>query len=128
MDDLDFRITHIIEPNEQAVIEFGIDAANLEAIATSREPLNVCVYALDSVVAGVTGYTIGTNLIVKALWVDNAFRSQGVARRLMDTIEAEAQDKGCKVALVDIMSYQEMARLPGFHDDYDRIFMQKNLG
>jgi ribosomal protein S18 acetylase RimI-like enzyme len=138
MHDLEFKVTHQVEPNEQAVIEFGIDSANLDMISTTREPINIYVYALQSVAAGVTGYTIGTNLIIKSLWVDNAFRSQGVARRLMEMIEAESQGKGCKVSMIDIMSYQpvdffekigyaEMARLDRFHDDYDRLFMQKTL-
>ncbi len=138
MQDLDFKVTQNAEPNEQAVIEFGIDAANLESIATAREALSIVGYALDSVVAGVLGYTIGTNLMIKSLWVDTAFRSNGTARRLMDMIETEAQGRGSKVAIVDIMSYQptdffikigyqEMARLNGFHDEHDRLFLQKML-
>lgn len=139
MQDLQYRTTEQEDPDNYSIIKFGLEAANMEAVGTTRQPINIYAYERESLAAGVVGYVTGTSLIIMYLWVDNAFRSNGVARRLMGMIENEAQGRGCKTCFIDTMSYQapdfyhkigfeEVARITGFHDEHDRVFLKKNLG
>lgn len=139
MQDLQYRTTEQEDPDIYSIIKFGLESANMEAVGTTRQPINVYAYERQTVVAGVVGYVTGAALIIKYLWVDRAFRSNGVARYLMRAIENEAQGRGCKHCFIDTMSYQapdfyhkvgfeEVARIEGFHDEHDRIFLKKTLG
>ena len=140
MQDLQYRLTEQEDPDNYAVIQFGMESAGMEAASTvSRHPVNVYGYERDSLVAGLIGYTVGAAFVIRSLWVESSFRSNGVARRMLSKAENEAQGRGAKICFIDMMSYQspdffvkigyeEVTRVPGFHDEHDRIFLKKNLG
>ncbi len=91
-----------------------------------------------SVVAGVTGHVNWNWLHVKLLWVSDEVRDRGLGGRLLETIEAEAADRGCQHVHLDTFSYQapdfyrragyrEFARLEDYPAGSERIFMSKRL-
>ncbi|MBQ9353713.1 GNAT family N-acetyltransferase [Phyllobacterium sp.] len=92
----------------------------------------------DRVVGGISGYTAWGWLYVQWLWVDESFRGQHMAGRMLDAAEQEAAARGCHGAYIDTFNpraaktyqkqgYQTFATLPDFPMGRDRIFLQKRL-
>ncbi|ADO41890.1 acetyltransferase protein [Ketogulonicigenium vulgare Y25] len=88
--------------------------------------------------AGLNGFTAWGWLYTQWLWVDEAARGQGMARRLLDMAEAEARARGCHGAWIDTFSphalhvyqragYAVFGVLPDFPPGRARSFLQKSL-
>jgi GNAT superfamily N-acetyltransferase len=60
----------------------------------------------DQLVAGIVGRTWGQCLEINYLWVHHDLRGQGYGKRLVQTLEQEAQTQGCCTAAVDTYSFQ----------------------
>jgi ribosomal protein S18 acetylase RimI-like enzyme len=102
---------------------------------------SLCVFARDemsSIIGGLTGRTYWQYLEISFLWVDEKFRGQGYATKLINAAEAEARARGCERVFLDTLSFQalgfylklgyiEFGRLPGFSGKYDRHFLHKRL-
>jgi ribosomal protein S18 acetylase RimI-like enzyme len=91
------------------------------------------------IVGGVTGNhgSFGW-LYINTLWVHDEARGLGLGRQLMEKIEAEAVNHGCKHAFLNTMSFQApefykklgytvFAELEDFPDEHSRIFLRKKL-
>jgi len=117
------------------------------------------VYALDiaslchpsvlfAVVRDTAGAPVGCGAIVikpeyaeiKRVYVRPQARGQGVARRLMETLEAKAVQNGCRalmletgptqaeaLALYERLGYQSRGPFGAYPDDPFSIFMQKHV-
>lgn len=92
----------------------------------------------DRVVCGISGYTAWGWLYIQWLWVDENFRGQHMAGRMLDAAEQEAATRGCHGAYIDTFNpraartyqkqgYQTFATLTDFPPGRDRIFLQKRL-
>ncbi|OOF01107.1 biphenyl 2,3-dioxygenase [Salinivibrio sp. MA351] len=57
-------------------------------------------------IGGIVANTWGQWLLIKYLWVDDAFRHRHVGSHLLDNLEEYAKDIGCKMAFVDTFSFQ----------------------
>lgn len=114
--------------------------SNLAAssIGDSRDLAVLVRDAGGQVVAGVTGTVWGSCLEIGFVWVHDAWRGQGVGRRLMDVMEAEARQRGCRVISLDTytfqapdfyrkLGYQEFGRVGGYPDGVEKVFMRKEL-
>ncbi len=102
---------------------------------------SLCVFARDeagNVVGGLTGRTYWQYLDIAFLWVDEKYRGEGYATRLMKAAETEARARGCERVFLDTLSFQalnfyrklgyaEFGRLAGFSGKYDRIYLHKRL-
>ena len=60
----------------------------------------------DRIIGGVTGKAYWDWLHIEFLWVSSEVRGRGHARSLMNNIEAEAKNQGCKYVTLDTFSFQ----------------------
>jgi len=60
----------------------------------------------DRVVGGITGELFGGWLYTSLLWVEDSLRHQGYGTRLLDMLEKEAIQRGCRYAHVDTFSFE----------------------
>ena len=89
-----------------------------------------------AVVGGALGYTSRNWLFLETLWVAEAFRRQGLGRKLMLAAEREAGKRGCKHAHCDTYDFQALpfyqklgyeifGRLDDYPTGHCRYFLQK---
>jgi GNAT superfamily N-acetyltransferase len=103
--EVDFLEDRLYEFNSQVT---GIDDA-----------LGIAVFGRDAqgeVVAGVCGYTWGGCCEIRQVWVHEKHRGQGMGRRLLELVEAEARRRGCFQIVLTTFSFQapEFYRKLGF--------------
>ena len=90
------------------------------------------------VVAGLHGWTWAGTGFVKALWVREDLRRQGLGARLLHAAEQEAARRGCREMQLDTLAYQapafyrrlgyeEIGDLPGWPAGSRRFFFRKTL-
>jgi len=108
---------------------------------TENDHKSLCVFARDEVgniIGGLTGRTYWQYLDIAFLWVDEKYRGEGHATKLMKAAEAEARERGCERVILDTLSFQalgfylklgyaEFGRIPGFSGKYDRHYLHKRL-
>jgi GNAT superfamily N-acetyltransferase len=101
----------------------------------------VAVLAQDEqgqLVAGVIGWMWGQCVEINYLWVQPDRRGRGYGRRLLQTIEAEAQRQGCHTAMLDTYTFQApgfyqkfgyevFGVVDGFPNGYQKLFLKKRL-
>lgn len=68
----------------------------------------------QEIVAGLSGWTWAHACEIRTLWVDPAWRGQGYGKSLLESAEAEARSRGCKVILISSYSFQA----PAFYQKY----------
>ena len=64
---------------------------------------------MGQIIAGTSGWTWASACEVRTLWVDGAWRGQGLGERLLATVEAEASVRGCQIVLLASYSFQAPA-------------------
>lgn len=104
----------------------GINAAAIQQnITASCEPWGFFVYDHDrNVIAGVNGYIVYGAIYTGQLWVSESNQGQGIARRLMEKVHAYGRDKGCAIATLRTMSFQNARSLYeklGYACQYEEI-------
>jgi putative acetyltransferase len=142
-------------PNQPDIVQL---IADLDAYQLSLYPAE-SVYSLDitslsqpnvlfAVARTPAGVAVGCGALVltleygelKRMYVKPALRGQGVARRLLDTLESAAGARGCRRVLLETGPYQHAAlamyqrhgygrcaRFGDYPDDPFSIFMDKQL-
>lgn len=90
------------------------------------------------VIAGLIATTYWKRLDIKYLWVDRAFRGNGLSKALLLAAEGEAIQRGCQSSQVDTfdfqalglylkMGYQVFGELAGYENGHKRFYLQKPL-
>jgi ribosomal protein S18 acetylase RimI-like enzyme len=106
---------------------------------TENDHKSLCVFARDeagNIIGGLTGRTYWQYLDIAFLWVDEKYRGEGYATKLMKAAEAEACERGCERVFLDTLSFQalgfylklgytEFGRLRGFSGKYDRHYLKR---
>jgi GNAT superfamily N-acetyltransferase len=123
-----------------AVIRDGLSTFNDEdAGKANRVPLGVFMRDThNNVVGGISGYTAWGWLYIQWLWLDEAWRGQGLAAELIDAAEAEARQRGCHAVWIDTFNpvalkvyrkrgYEPFGALEDFPKGRTRTFLQKKL-
>ena len=124
---MNFRITS--DRNEHDIHEIYemLKEYNLNHRETSQNtPVGVFLEdASGGKLAGLTGETFGNWLCIQFLFVSESLRGQGIGSRLLDAVESEARQRGCKYAFVDSFSFQA----PAFYKNMDteRFSPSKNI-
>jgi GNAT superfamily N-acetyltransferase len=74
--------------------------------------------------AGLISETFGNWLCIKYLFVSEAFRNKGIGKKIMQTAEETARNRGCKYVFVDTFNFQapEFYKALGFQE----VFRLKN--
>lgn len=70
------------------------------------------------IIGGITGTYFWQHLHIDFLWIDPAERGSGIAATLMAKMEQYARDSGCRLMIVDTLSFQapEFYRKQGFRE------------
>jgi GNAT superfamily N-acetyltransferase len=104
---------HASESLKQVVVDH-LDAYNIAVTGFSAySPVNLFLRDEgDEVVGGLLGGIWGGVLYVRILWVSEAFRGRDFGRRLMETAERRAVERGCRHVFLDTFTFQA----PGFYE------------
>ncbi|TWT02478.1 GNAT family N-acetyltransferase [Planomicrobium sp. CPCC 101079] len=88
------------------VIEHNM-ASLSDAIKSPSEQVSFIARNDDGdIIGGVTGTSFWQHMHIDFLWVDAAERGQGIARQLMEQIEAYARSISCRLMIVETFSFQ----------------------
>jgi GNAT superfamily N-acetyltransferase len=88
-------------------IKEQIDRYNeIHNIDTSKNEIEYVALDQDKVIGGVYGYLIQDYLYVSLLWVDETYRGNDIATKLMDCIEDEAKEEGYKRFYLGTCTFQ----------------------
>jgi ribosomal protein S18 acetylase RimI-like enzyme len=90
------------------------------------------------IVAGVAGFTWGGGCEIRSLWVHDAWRGNGLGKRLLSMAEREAAARGAGVVLLDTFDFQAPEFYPKYGYElvgvvenypvgYRRFYYQKRL-
>lgn len=93
----------------QQVVEF-----NGEKLAESvKTPLEKVAFVIEEeeVIGGISGTLFWQHLHIDFLWVEEKMRRHGYGRKLLQQIESLAEEKECRLILLDSFSFQA----PGFY-------------
>jgi GNAT superfamily N-acetyltransferase len=128
--------------DEPASVEGSLIQGLLQYNEAFLGPANRTVLAASArlsdgtLIGGVTGRVIYECLMIELVWVAEEYRGCGLGSRLLTEIEAEAHRRGASKAFLDTFDFQaapfyekhgyvEAARVKGFFDSRDRIYMTK---
>lgn len=132
------------DPATQIILLSGLASFN-EAQAgpdpVRQSENQVCIVARDRagrVRGGVQGVAVGAWLALDLVWVEEAFRRNGLGARLVDEAEAEGRRRGCEWAILATFDYQapdfyarlgyvEYARMEDFPRGHTRFQLRKRL-
>lgn len=139
MAELALTLTSEPDPRDLARIGDSLTAFNTSDVGPSgREAIAVLVHADGELVAGLSGYTAWGWLYVQWLWIDERFRGQKLAARMLTDAETEARVRKCHGAYIDTFSPQALhvyqkagyvvfGTLPDFPPGRTRSFLSKSL-
>ena len=138
---VEITVTNAPEPDVVEAIGQGLAGFNEADVGPAdRVQLAVVVRSDEGqLVAGISGYTAWGWLYVQWLWVDEAFRGQSLASRMLAAAEEEARQRGCHGAYIDTFNpvalkvyeragYMVFGALPDFPKGRTRSFLSKQLG
>lgn len=138
----EFIIKPCEKENSKKIVE-GINAYNLSKVAALAEvwtPLDFVIEdsngnEIAGILAGI-GYWNG--LEIKILWVDEAYRQQGLGSKLLKHTEAMASAKGATISMLDTFDFQAegfylkngyevIGEVKNFPKGHRRIYFSKKL-
>jgi GNAT superfamily N-acetyltransferase len=120
---------------EERLYDFNVQATGI----TDGMMLNALVHdEMGNVIAGINGHTWGGCCEIKQLWVDEAYRRQGLGYQLMQAAEQEARHRHCHQILLATHSFQaphfyeklgfdRLASVPDYPQGHQQIFYIKRL-
>ena len=118
MDSLIWEQTDSPARADAAMVDAGLDAFNASAADLDAvRPLACFARRADgTLVGGAIARTWGACCEIQQLWVDEAHRRQGIGRRLVGMVEAEARARGCTLLYLETFSFQcpDLYRALGF--------------
>ncbi len=134
---LDYIIDYHPEAQNDGIIRDGIIHFNKQILKENAKHWSIYVKSeRQLIIGGALIWEHSDALYIDVLWVDDAYRGQGIGRNIMQKIENEAKNKGLGKLYVDTFSFQaeEFYTKQGFYriaivDDYllgfDRCYMRK---
>ncbi len=107
-----------------------------QAVGGEARPIACLARDRGRLVAGGSGRTEFARLFVGFLWVAEDRRGQGIARRILQELEAEAVRRGCRDAIIETLDdtvaemyehlgYQTIARVPRYVGPFHRHILVK---
>ena len=103
----------LVEPDDAVYAELArrIDAHNRRHADWDWTSFSLVLREDGRLVAAARGVTNMGLVEIRGLWVEPARRGQGIGRRLVAALEAEAARRGCSRAALDSYAFQA----PGFY-------------
>jgi GNAT superfamily N-acetyltransferase len=107
---MEFHVEDRPDPIDIEFLEAQIRAEARVATGLGDEvDLAILVREAGKVVAGISGWTWGDCCELQNLWVDERFRGQGLATKLIAAAEAEAAARGCTQTIHFTYDFQARA-------------------
>jgi GNAT superfamily N-acetyltransferase len=136
---LTWTLTSAAHDDDLEVVAKGVFShGRAQARDGNAEPIACLVRDGARVVAGGTGRTEYARLFVSYLWVAEPLRRQGIARRILLTLESEAVHRGCRDALIETLDdrvaalygrwgYGTVSIVPAYVGPFNRHILVKTL-
>ena len=120
------------------ILSQGVTSAGRAISKSEARPIAVFIRSEGAVVAGVSGRTEFSRLFINYLWVSEEHRGQGIASRLLATIESAAKARGCNDAVIETLlddvaslytrrGYSALAVIPNYVGRFSRYILRKSL-
>ena len=120
------------------LLKFNLDKTNGKLKIPDTEIVYVARDENGMIIGGVSGSTYLSSLEVEVLWVQESYRRQNVASRLLQEIENEAKKVGCQISHLTTYSFQAplfyqkrgytpCGEVDGFPDDIKLYLLKKHL-
>ncbi len=137
-----FQVESSTKENTQKILD-GLNEFNLSkvpALASIWTPLDFVAKDQEgNVIGGILG-GIGywNGLEIKALWVKEEFRNQGIGTKLLKQVEAMAQSMGATISMLDTFDFQAedfylkngyspIGEIKDFPQGHRRVYFSKKL-
>ncbi|MBO1582603.1 GNAT family N-acetyltransferase [Bacillus sp. XF8] len=137
------KITEQYTPNESEYIKNKVIQYNISVLPDEvKSPLEHVSFLLKDdagkIFGGITGTMYFYHLHIDFLWVDESVRHEGYGSQLLNKIEEIAQEKNCRLILLDSFSFQapEFYKKHGYREfgvvedhpkGYSQHFLEKRL-
>ncbi|WP_286173404.1 GNAT family N-acetyltransferase [Clostridium sp. WB02_MRS01] len=120
------------------LLEHNMKKTNGKLKVPNMEFTNIARNEKGVIVGGVSGSTYLSSLEIEVLWVQEAYRGQKIASRLLEVIENQAKDAGCQIVHLTTYSFQAplfyqkqgyviCGEVNGFPDDIRLYTLKKQL-
>ena len=133
-------VVRVPSTEEKAYLEEKVDTfnINLTGIPFGGESAVLAYDAEDRLIGGANGYQWGDAFTVSYLWLEPDWRGQDIGTQLMNSIEQDAIERGCKQLYLDTYSFQAIdfyrklgydviGTLENFPTPHTHYFLKKNL-
>ncbi len=136
---VDIAITDAPDEDLDDIIRSKTRAYNSDFVPDDFEYLSVYARTDEGeLVGGLTAKTYWDYLDIEFLWVDERFRNQGIATKIMRRAEEEGKERGCTRAALDTFQFQALGfyrtlgyevfgTLDGYCGRYQRYYLTKVL-
>jgi ribosomal protein S18 acetylase RimI-like enzyme len=116
---IEFEVVYGPEKEQLAVIYNGLVEFNEHHFSNAGATKIACFAKnqLGTIVGGLTGKILYSQLYIEILWVKEDFRGQGVGHKLLSAVEQEAKVRGLESIFVDTFSFQA----PTFYEKYNYL-------
>ncbi|MBZ6007521.1 GNAT family N-acetyltransferase [Paraclostridium bifermentans] len=120
------------------LLKYNIKQTNGKLQVPNVEFVNVARNEKGAIIGGISGSTYLSSLEIEVLWVQEDYRGQNIALRLLEEIEHRAKDAGCQLAHLTTYSFQApcfyqkngyviCGEINGFPDDIRLYTLKKQL-
>ena len=108
MPSLIFSVHDDFPQDAAAIVDGGIEAANAAAAPLHEVCLVSSVVRLTTgeIVGGAIGRTWGLCCEIQQVWVQAAYRRQGIGKRLIRELHRRAEERGCRTFYLGTFSFQ----------------------
>lgn len=120
------------------LLKYNMKQTNGKLQVPNVEFVNVARNEKGVIIGGVSGSTYLSSLEIEALWVQETYRGQNIASRLLAEIEHRSKESGCQLAHLTTYSFQAplfyqkhgyviCGEINGFPDDIRLYTLKKQL-
>jgi len=120
------------------LLEYNIKKTNGKLKVPNVELIYVARNENGVIVGGISGSAYLSSLEIEVLWVQEAYRGQQIASRLLEKIERQAKNAGCQMVHLTTYSFQAplfyqkhgyviCGEVNGFPDDIRLYILNKPL-
>ena len=122
------------------IVSKGLDDFNSMIVEPdNHEPMNIVVKDdQGNVIGGILGGTYWKWLHIERFWIAEAYRGQGLGKKLLGEMEKEAVEKGCRNVHVETHDFQALRfylkngykrkmRLKDLPEGHSKYFLVKRL-
>lgn len=105
---IEFSVHDQFAHDTARLIDEGLGAANEESAPLQEVERLACFARLPTgeVVGGAIGRTWGECCELQQLWVDRAYRREGIGTRIVEAFLAEGRARGCRTFYCETFSFQ----------------------